>query len=81
VVEKVSNVLWTHEELLEARDAGQYQEAGQLLPPDGHMDVSAPFPGCMQMGGGRPQSEAYHAVAQTEHFVIFAAPTPATAAR
>ncbi len=77
VVEKVSNVLWSHEDLLKARAAGQYQHAGQLMPPDGHIDVSAPFPGCLQMAGSLTRAEAYRAVAQTEHFVIFAAPAPA----
>jgi hypothetical protein len=34
VVEKASNVWWTHEELLEARQAGLYQGQDHLLPPD-----------------------------------------------
>jgi hypothetical protein len=73
VVEKASNMIWSQAELLEARAAGQYQDPDQLLPPDGHMDVSAPYPGCLQMGGTLSVADPYRAVAQTEHFVIFAA--------
>jgi len=72
VVEKSSHMAWTHEELVEARECGWYQKPGQLLPPDGQMAVSAPYPGCLQMGGGMTEENGYRAVGQTEHFVIFA---------
>ena len=73
VVEKTSHVLWTHADLLEARARGCYQDAGQLLPPDRHLEVGSPYPGCIQMTG-YAREPAYRVVGQTQHFVIFAAP-------
>ncbi|HYT89361.1 MAG TPA: hypothetical protein VEL76_11700 [Gemmataceae bacterium] len=70
VVEKASNALWTHEELLEARTSGLYQGPDRLLPPDSSSGVTSPFPGCSQqraLAGLR----GFYAVGQTEHFVIF----------
>jgi hypothetical protein len=75
VVEKTSHVLWTHADLLEARACGRYQESGQLLPPDRHMELSSPYPGCIQMAGLMEGTNAYRAVGQTQHFVIFANPS------
>jgi hypothetical protein len=71
VVEKASHVLWTFEELVEAREAGRFQGEDQILAPDRHLEVSGPFPGCLQQTGAARAS--YRPVGQTEHFVIFAA--------
>jgi hypothetical protein len=76
VVEKASNVLWTHEDLLEARTSGLYQGQDRLLPPDGRSGVTSPFPGCCQIGAAMAGLRSFHAVGQTEHFVIFASPRP-----
>jgi hypothetical protein len=73
VVEKDSNLLWTHEDLMEARAAGRYGDAAHLLPPDGETNVSGPYPGCLQCSGALAERNRYRAVGQTEHFVIFAA--------
>jgi hypothetical protein len=69
VVEKTSNIFWDYEQLLEAGASGLYQGQDRLLPPDGGSGVTSPFPGCCQQGGG--PAGGFHAVGQTEHFVIF----------
>src|SRR5437868_12433197 len=74
VVEKTSNLLWTHAELAEARAAGLYQGESSLRSPDGRMAVSGPFPGCCQQAAAPPLTSGYRAVGQPEHFVIFVAP-------
>ncbi len=69
VVAKDSHVLWSLEELLEARVTGQFQEEDRFLSPDRYLEVSGPFPGCMHQTGA---VASYRVVGQTEHFVIFA---------
>jgi hypothetical protein len=69
VVEKASHVLWTFEELVRAREAGQFQGEDRILAPDGLLEVNGPFPGCLQQTGAA--AAGYRPVGQTEHFVIF----------
>jgi hypothetical protein len=71
VVEKVSHLLWTDEELREAAASGLYLGPSRLLPPDGSAGVTSPFPGCCQQVGTTAGAKRFHAVGQTEHFVIF----------
>jgi hypothetical protein len=71
VVEKASHVLWTYEELVEAREAGRFQGEDRILAPDGFLEVNGPFPGCLQQSGAPLAS--YRPIGQTEHFVIFTA--------
>jgi hypothetical protein len=71
VVEKASHIAWTWEELREAAASGLYQRPGRLLAPDGSSGVTSPFPGCCQLGGAGFGAGGFHAVGQTEHFVIF----------
>jgi hypothetical protein len=77
VVEKATNLLWTQEELLEARESRLLQEESALLAPDERTAVSGPFPGCCQRGGATADREGYRPIGQTRHFVIFAADPPA----
>ena len=79
VVEKDTNVLWTREDLIEGREAGRYKGEGRLLPPDGQIEVSGPFPGCLQQGGSL-RGPSYRPIGQTAHFVIFA-PEPGEVAK
>jgi hypothetical protein len=72
VVEKSSGVLWTPAELAEAHARGTYQEPSDLRPPDDHLEVSGPYPGCCQFSGATPGMVAFRAVGQTKRFVIFA---------
>ena len=69
VVDKDSHVLWSLEELREARATGQFQEEDRILPPDQYLEVPGPFPGCLHQSGA---VASYRIVGQTEHFVIFA---------
>jgi hypothetical protein len=71
VVEKASHESWTPEQLTEAQDAGMFQEETDLFPPDRHLEVSGPYPGCCHQASSSP---AYRPVGQTRHFIIFAAP-------
>jgi hypothetical protein len=71
VVEKDSHVLWTPQDLAEARAAGLYQDACGLLAPDDLMEVGGPFPGCCQATGALARAGGYRPLGQTEHFIIF----------
>jgi hypothetical protein len=71
VVEKKSHLLLEGEELLAAQRDGLYQQESHLLPPEGQIALSAPFPGCMHLGGAAAKNHQYGSVGQTEHFVIF----------
>jgi hypothetical protein len=71
VVEKDTHVLWEREALVEARQGGGYQEEGEVWPADGQLDVSGPFPGCLQGGGATAAALEFRLVGQTKHFVLF----------
>jgi hypothetical protein len=68
IVDKESHVLLEKEELLTAHRDGLYQEDNALLAPDKNIELSGPFPGCMQLGDG---TNWFRMVGQTEHFAIF----------
>ena len=72
VVEKLSHALWTGEELQEAANTGRYSDSDALGPPTPHLEVSAPFPGCLQRHGATADWSRYYLVGQTEHFLVFA---------
>jgi hypothetical protein len=76
VVEKDSNLLWTADDLAEARATGRFQEESDLFPPDRQVAVSGVYPGCCQQLGAPPGARAYRPVGQTRHFIIFAAADP-----
>jgi hypothetical protein len=71
VVEKESHMIWTLEDLREAHALGRFQAEDRILPPDGQLEISGPYPGCLQLGADGV-SARYRPVGQTEHFVIFA---------
>jgi hypothetical protein len=70
VVEKETNVLWSSEDLLEARASGRYQNEDRLLPPDAESGVTGPYPGCLQQGSALSALN-YRPIGQTNHFIIF----------
>jgi hypothetical protein len=70
VVEKETNRIWAPEEIRDARDSGLYQEEDQVVAPES-LDVSGPFPGCLQMGASARGVGGYHAAGQTRNFVFF----------
>jgi hypothetical protein len=81
VVDKVSHVLWTREEFLEARAAGCYPDEDCLAPPTERAVISGPFPGCLQQFGAPAELTQYRLVGQTEHFLVFVPPGPEAAGR
>jgi hypothetical protein len=72
VVEKATHLVWTFAELAEARQANRFLGLTRLLPPDSQIEVSALYPGCMQMAGRMMEGNGYRVVGQTQHFVICA---------
>jgi hypothetical protein len=70
VVEKETNRAWAPEEIQVARAVGLYQEEDRVVAP-GVLDVSGPFPGCLQMGGSAGGLGGYHPAGQTRNFVFF----------
>jgi hypothetical protein len=74
VLDKASHVLWDCEELARAREAGCYPDDDWLAPPTKQVEVSGPFPGCLQQYAAAADFSSYSLVGQTEHFLIFAPP-------
>jgi hypothetical protein len=71
-VEKESNVVWSREDLYEARAAGRFQREDRVSPAaPGRAAVSGIFPGCLQQGGAAEDYSRYALTAQTEHFLLF----------
>lgn len=70
IVDKQSHVLLEPEELLVAQRDRRYQEEDDFLAPGSQVEISGPFPGCMQLGGDAKKF-AFRIVGQTEHFIIF----------
>ena len=71
VVDKSTNILWSEEEVEQAAESSALDQEDSLLPPEGQIDVSGLYPGCMQQHGYMRQSPGYAPVGQTRHFVIF----------
>jgi hypothetical protein len=74
VVEKATHQTWELDELREARAEDRWVEEDEVLPAAGSMDISAPFPGCLQRGGATEEFERYRLLGQTRHFLVFERP-------
>jgi hypothetical protein len=72
VVEKATNLLWSQEDLWKAKEAGQFQEAGEITSSNGDTAVSDVYPGCLQATGASRKSVGRSVISQTAHFLIFA---------
>jgi hypothetical protein len=70
IVDKDSHVLLEGEELKEAQGDGLYQEEG-IRSRKGPLEVSGPFPGCLQLGAATGDDLDFRVLGQTRHFVIF----------
>jgi hypothetical protein len=71
VVEKATNVVWTLDELQEARRAGQYPAADHVAPAAAELAVSGPFPGCLQQMSQPAEVTRHRLLGQTRHFLLF----------
>lgn len=69
LVEKATHCAWTPEEFA-ATD--RFQEADRIAPAEAAVDVSGPYPGCLQMGGSLTEFNGYPLLGQTRHFYVFA---------
>jgi hypothetical protein len=74
VVEKATNQTWELEDLREAKVAGRWAAEDEVLPALGPMEVSSPFPGCLQRSGATEGFEHYRLLGQTRHFLLFEPP-------
>jgi len=74
IVEKATNQTWEVDELRQAKLEGRWGEEDELLPAVGQMDVTGPFPGCLQRGGATEEYEHYRLCGQTRHFLVFERP-------
>lgn len=73
VVEKETNVLWSKEDLFQARTLDEYEEFDELtLPAEETLAVTSIYPGCLQMGAASGDYARYRVIGQTRHFLIFA---------
>jgi hypothetical protein len=71
IVEKASHRLWDSAQLSEAAQAGRFAREDLLEAPTEQVEISAPYPGCMQQSARSPQTEDYRLLGQTRHFLIF----------
>lgn len=69
LVEKDTNRVWSQEETMTTRE---FQEADRVQSAEGVVDVSGPYPGCLQMSGARTEFDGYPLLGQTTHFYVFA---------
>lgn len=77
IVEKSNHLVWTEEDLEDARRMGRFLDESELLPPDPRSEINGPYPGCMQLSGASEKDTAYLPAGQTANFVIFTATKPA----
>jgi hypothetical protein len=71
IIEKASHQLWDSAELAEAARLGRFAQEDSLDAPTEQIEISAPYPGCMQQSARPAQAEDYRLVGQTRHFLIF----------
>ncbi len=71
VVEKDTNVLWTHNDLAEADTQGRFEDEDWFRNPGTPTAVTGLFPGCLQQCAQPADLSQYRPLAQTAHFVIF----------
>ncbi len=71
LVEKVTNSVWSEEEIERASTSNRFQQEDALLAPDNLVAVSSLFPGCPQQFGANPSVFHYAPVGQTANNVIF----------
>src|SRR5947209_12755170 len=70
LVDRDSHVVLERDALREAQAEGLYQNDGSFSR-EGTIEVSSPFPGCMQLGAATEDALGFRVMGQTEHFVIF----------
>jgi hypothetical protein len=73
-VDKVSNVLWTRQEMADAARAGCSPDEDNLGPAAGGGAVIGPFPGCPQQWGKSADFSRYRLLGETRHFAVFLPP-------
>src|SRR5262249_20644282 len=74
VVEKETNQTWETEDLVRARQERRFRSDDRFRASDTPADVSGPFPGCLQRGGGGAEYSEATLLGHTRHFLIFAPP-------
>ncbi len=72
VVEKETNLLWSREDLLKAKQAGHFLERDQITSSNGDRAVSGIYPGCLQATSASQKLNGSPVIGQTAHFMIFA---------
>jgi hypothetical protein len=70
-VEKETNLLWSLNDLLEARSNHEFQNDDQVAAPSNSCTVTSLYPGCLNMMGNNANNAPIKAVAQTRHFLLF----------
>ena len=70
IVDKDSHILLEQDGLSEAQEMGLYRKDG-ILSEEGSVDVSGPFPGCLQFGAAPESALGFRVLGETEHFVVF----------
>ncbi len=73
-VEKETNRAWDLEDLQEAASSEILQNEDQIQPAEPSLEISGPFPGCLQRTGATEEIEHYQLVGQTRHFLLYERP-------
>src|SRR5262249_35934330 len=74
LVEKATHQVWTLDELRDAARRGYFQQPDQLATLSGSLDISGPYPGCLQLAGAGARNFQHALFAQTRHFLVFLQP-------
>jgi hypothetical protein len=81
VVEKETNILWSLEDLWEARAEHKFEIADFVTAPSGDIAITGIYPGCPNMSGKLVGGASSEIIGQTSHFIIFGPPSPEKAVR
>jgi hypothetical protein len=81
IVEKETNVLWSKDDLLQARALNEFDQPDDLIGrTDEACAVTGIYPGCLQQGAALADYSRYRLIGQTRHFLLFAQPVEAPVA-
>jgi hypothetical protein len=75
VVEKETNILWSLEDLWDARAEHKFEIADFVSAPGGNIATTSIYPGCPNMSGKLGGDGAGEIIGQTSHFLIFGPPS------
>jgi hypothetical protein len=70
-VEIETNLLWSLDDLLQARADHRFQNDDRLISPSASNGIVGLYPACLNMMGASTDIASREAIAQTSHFLLF----------